>query len=439
MLTRGVIAWAAEPRGADAARAFVGLAVISLPLMIVSAPAGIILADICLIFGCVAGVLAKVLAGEALSVPRWLWWAGALLLPYGLSLLIGPGLWLMPGYAGALVKHMYAPLFALALVFVAELLWGSQSSDVLYRYLAVSGLLVVVSDTLIVLLALSGIFVFVPAFRDGVYPSRLVWPFALPSQLPGFLLMTFPLSVMWLFRKMERRVGVELAGVGTLVVALMHVLAIVVSGSRAGLIGLLLEVAGVVTLIYWQVPRKKWALLTLLLGACTALAVLGLLALGKSNWVIQRALLAISDALAGGQTGGGADFRAYNWEFAQRQFLGSPLFGAGLSSSIADFGFEVHNTFLAAFAELGSLGGAAVAGLLLGVPSVALWRWLRGHKDVGHDRIPVLAISMFGSATFAATHYVLRQRWVWLGTILVLSLLARSRTAESSDEAGRLP
>ncbi|MEZ4396736.1 MAG: hypothetical protein R3C71_07485 [Candidatus Krumholzibacteriia bacterium] len=429
MFKQGLIAWLDVPRGLDMARALLFASLIVLPVMVVAAPGGIIAADVFLLMGCAAGWFGLRIAQQRLQLPDWIWWASALLFPYYVAMLFGPGFHSLSGYPIALVQHIYAPVFAILLVYGAQLLWKEDAATVIYRGIALSGLIVVGMDIVIAVLAMTGIFVFVPAFRDGFYPSRLDWPFARPSQLPGFLLVTFPVTTMWVYEWLVAKRGYRLAGFVTLINVLAHIMLATLSGSRAGFTGAVLEAAGLLVLVFLRAPYRRWpVLLTIFVGG-VALSFGGLLLLGQSNWVVNRALLVFSDAVSGSSLVG-MDFRAHNWEFAQRLFLGHPLFGGGLTSATAEYGYEIHNTFLGAFAELGVLGGVTTLLLIVGVPALGmLLSFVAGVRARTQGLIPPLFLAMAGSASFAATHYVLRQRWIWVSVMLMILLISDLRSA----------
>ncbi len=171
-------------------------------------------------------------------------------------------------------------------------------------------------------------------------------------------------------------------------------------------------------------PRRKLPVVSLILAAITISAVAGLTSLAESNWVVRRSLLAFSEAKAGTDAVN-TDFRAHNWAFAQRMFLQSPLSGRGLTAGFSEYGYEIHNSFLGAYAELGVVGGTAAVAMLLGVPMYAAARMLLRHsRALAHDQMLPLLLAVAGTVFFAGTHYVLRQRWVWLSIALMLLQIA---------------
>ncbi len=192
MLSRGLVSWSAEAHAVEAAKALLFLSLLLLPLMAVAAPKGIIAADLCLLTGWGSLIVAARTRSLKLGLPVWAWWMLGLLVPYLTAMMLGPDRLFAPLYPLSLIQHLYAPFFALLLVLGVQVLWAEGALTILLRGLALSGLAVVIMDLAIVALAATGMYVFAPAFRSGVLDSRLVWPFAQPSQLPGFLLFTFP-------------------------------------------------------------------------------------------------------------------------------------------------------------------------------------------------------------------------------------------------------
>lgn len=419
MLDKGLLVLLNPPRGREASALLVALTLLFLPQLALFSRGGVILSDGFLILGCCTLVVHSYAVGKSLSAPAWLMGFGGLMLPYLLGMLIGRGLWQLQNYPLWLVKHLYAPGFAVITGLLATWLWPGRASERLWTVIALSGLVVVTMDLAIVLLAALGIHVFAPAFQGGLFPSKLVWPFLLPSQLPGFLMATYPLTAAWLWlRGRDQSWPWELAA---LACVLAHGVIVTMSGSRAGFAGYLLETIGLVALHFRYCGRSRWPRHLALLLTTTAATVIGLIWISESNWVIRRAMLAFQDALAGGSLGG-EDFRAHNWEFARRLFISQPLFGVGLSAAYTRYGYEIHNSFLSAFAELGVLGGASILLSFVGLPLALLWRTLRVPDPREQMMLP-LVLAMGGQALFAATHYVLRQRWVWMLVVLTLLFL----------------
>lgn len=86
-------------------------------------------------------------------------------------------------------------------------------------------------------------------------------------------------------------------------------------------------------------------------------------------------------------TGGTAQLRIQFWVEALTQFKRSPVFGIG-SGHIVDFlgGMQAHNSFLAAYSELGFLGGT----LFLGMFFLAFWRMYQLRPRRGRPSVPEL-------------------------------------------------
>ncbi|ADO72832.1 O-antigen ligase family protein [Stigmatella aurantiaca] len=188
-------------------------------------------------------------------------------------------------------------------------------------------------------------------YRTGVdmvegYRSRWVGVYADPNHMAMNMAMVVPLAVAFLARKESgwlMRVACALA-------AVLSVMAIVLSHSRGGFIGLSVAMG------VWAI-REKRRIQALVVGALLALGLV--LFAPKSFW--QR-----NETVASFHEDASAMGRVYAWQVASRISLDKPLLGVGAGGfryawplyapPEARRAYVAHNIFLDVIGELGFLG-----------------------------------------------------------------------------------
>jgi len=277
---------------------------------------------------------------------------------------------------------------------------------------------------------------------QGTWPSwfysharKLTATFKYPNQLANFVALFVP----WLWGESmradstRRRLWYSLG----LFLALVEVLA---TGSRTGTVVALVGLALSVGWSVLQGQRRSWIVGgSLLVGAMLV------------NWishssfrVIRRSLTGISAVFTGQVTDA---FRYHNWHLALDLFAQHILKGYGIANIAVDYGYEIHNTYLAVLADMGILGTLAFIFLVLYVTYLA-WENVRWARVVPEWRgmAQGLLLGLLGELLFATQHLIYRERhlWVWFAFVVALhAALKRTRMSyvwnhrRLDEEAGR--
>lgn len=187
--------------------------------------------------------------------------------------------------------------------------------------------------------------------------------------------------------------------------------ALVVSGSRAGLLGFAVAISIASILIRDPLPRRRLALGTVLLAAA---AVVGFSALTPEN-AIERSLNPIASA------SGSNEARRMLFSEMVTEIRQHPLTGVGFSDPLG--GHDAYLQLWAAGGVMAFVGGllvVAVAG-----SAVAESRRLRTPRSNFDPAFPLLAatISLMGLLAALAFQNALWNRYIWVGVALVVSSL----------------
>ncbi|WP_224245260.1 O-antigen ligase family protein [Hyalangium gracile] len=188
-------------------------------------------------------------------------------------------------------------------------------------------------------------------YRDGVdlvegFRSRWVGVYADPNHMAMNMALVVPLAVAFLARKESGWV----MRVACAVAAVLAVVAIVLSHSRGGFIGL------AVAMGVWAI-REKRRMQAIVVGAVLALGLV--MFAPKSFW--QR-----NETVTSFQQDASAMGRVYAWQVASRMSLDKPLLGVGAGSfryawaqyapPEATRAYVAHNIFLDVIGEMGFIG-----------------------------------------------------------------------------------
>lgn len=253
---------------------------------------------------------------------------------------------------------------------------------------------------------------------QGQWPSlfysnarKLISTFKYPNQLAGFLVLFVP----WLWEAwMRARTRKARWFYGLTFLVLMS--SLLATGSRTGAV---VAAFGLMLSMGWSLIQGH--LRPVLVGslfAGAALVTANLLA--PSIPVIQRAFHGFQMALTGQITD---TFRHHNWALALHLFAQHPFQGYGIANIAVDFGYEIHNTFLAVPAEMGLVGSLALFSLY-GYTLYFGWQNIRLSRDIPKARSLAqgLLFGLISEWLFATQHLMLRSRYLWVWMALIVAL-----------------
>ena len=236
-----------------------------------------------------------------------------------------------------------------------------------------------------------------------------------PNAFAGTLVFALPLTLPLWATKPSPVVRLGLMGFTA-----CAVLCILLTGSRAGLVGLL-----AFGMLYLVGTNYRKTGIVLLAGA-TCVAVLAL-----PGELQNRFLTLIDPSYGPANAEVSAQGRLDGLMAGLKLWESSPLTGAGLATfaKLTGRGGGAHNLFGQVLAEMGLIGLAALAGLLW-----AFWRnarevkrFYRSHREVTPDftyhlsralSIGVLLLLFLGWSS----HLMFRYNWLWFGAFQVVTL-----------------
>jgi O-antigen ligase len=200
-------------------------------------------------------------------------------------------------------------------------------------------------------------------FRPVVGDIRPFGPFVNRNHFAGFVELTLPTALGLLMLGGSRRDQAPL----TIVMTLVPIGAVVLSTSRAGIIGVALEIVSVMLLSRLGLRRWGWSRLA-------ALAFVAIGAVALIAWL--GAETAVARFLPGGAAGVSVARRVSMVRGAMGVFLAHPIAGSGLGTIVDTYPLyetmydgklvdHVHDDYAEALAETGLLGGVCGLAFLL--------------------------------------------------------------------------
>ena len=272
--------------------------------------------------------------------------------------------------------------------------------------------------------------------HDPVY--KLSFPFRFSNQCAGFLALALPLYLALILRHETRRFWLWGLAAAFGFLAALH------TGSRSAVVGI---AAGCGLVFVWtflgawrgreEIPGGVWrsAARMLVVGAAFAGAVL----LGATSCRTPaddlspcRRTLSVFSMFA---EGGYEEFRVRNNEAAfgepRGEVQGLPRskalrfalgVGPGRTVLLTPEGLEIHNTYLALFAEVGLLGVALYAAAALVCMRAFLRGLQRARRLEARSLLVGLGAGLISFAVAAGAHHYVRQRHPWLALGLAVGL-----------------
>ncbi len=329
---------------------------------------------------------------------------------YGLLLM----LWIVAVLASGMnVRHVAPFLFeTIGLVYLAGMSWflAYQVSTLsawrrLWRALAVGLAGCIGFGAIGVASSLLGFWA--PIFYNNA--QKLTSTFKNPNQLASFLVLFIP----WLWEEvihsnsLKQRVLYSL----WLLIVLLELLS---TGSRTGAVA---AFVGLTLSIGWSFVQGQARSLIAGSGLFVGTMLLAL-RFRASIAVIQRSVLGL-DALFSGQVTDA--FRHHNWYIALQLFSRHLVSGYGVANIAIDYGYEIHNTYLAVLAGTGLLGAVTFL-ILIGYVIYLAWenvRWTR-YLPMWRNVARGLFLGLLSELLFATQHLMYRERhlWVWFAFVV---------------------
>jgi O-antigen ligase len=297
--------------------------------------------------------------------------------------------------------------------FDQTLLWAGRAASVVLVVSLVGFLIKMISDQNLLLLYSSAV--------------KLTATFDNPNQLASYLVVILPIAWerLWSSRGWARA--------GYIAACLAAGVAILASFSRAGI-----ACAAIIALGYcvWALARRHHRQVVALLA--TGGVVVGLVYLSyfltlqyqlRDFVPGMKSFFRILDAVR--SEGVITDsFRVENWGLALELFRLHPVTGYGLANVWHDYGYEIHNTYLAVLAEAGVVGAVGFS-LVWGLTTFLGFRntWLASRlKPSWSPYARGLFVGWLATSVFAIQHILYRARHVWLlvGLIIAMSVILQN-------------
>lgn len=278
---------------------------------------------------------------------------------------------------------------------------------------------------------------FITGFGDLFFFSdraKLIATFKYPNQLAGFLVLFLPVfwELLWATRGKKR--------FGYALMCFVVLGGVVASCSRAGI-----AVVGLLAVGYcvWSLARKRYKqVLTLVSLGATLIVAICLVALFFADFFkVTPVGKTVSSFLQGSAFQGGLtdSFRVENWSNAIRLFQQFPVTGYGVGNVWIDYGYEIHNTYLSALAEMGIIGGIALLALFGYVAFIAYQntKIAARLRPTWTPYARGLFAGLVAYYIFATQHVIIRSRHLWLvfGLVVAMNTLLRKagRTKGEGD------
>jgi len=228
-----------------------------------------------------------------------------------------------------------------------------------------------------------------------------------PNQWASYFLSFFPFLIGISFRVKGWRRWFLVAA------ALLGAFTIPASGSRTGVVLLLLEGGGMVALflvLARHISVTRRVLLVAAVAAGTMLTYALVFTTLDKFWVVRRALSGF-DYVSGEQSIG-TDWRARNWRWALQEIEKHPFIGMGLGTFHLFYDrHEVHSSYLSLWAEAGPMAVLAYIGLQISLlvhsvrALVSAWRW-----RLDTTLLAAVVVALLGQTVMGFTHTLTRAR-----------------------------
>ena len=279
-----------------------------------------------------------------------------------------------------------------------------------------------------------GVVIWILPFPGDVSGGRFQSMFENPNTLGMWASVGLPLAFgAWLTHPVPWRRKAALA------MLLTGTLCVVLSGSRGGVVGAAMGIGVYAGLRYSRIVAG-WTIVAAVIAAF--LILYGIDVISHSDTLMNLVRPETLDDMSN---------RKVWWQIGtliaeQKPWLGhgfgtsESLFAVyGVDTAYDTFSATVHNTYLAAWMEVGYVG----AGLLIGATAWACWLGYRAWKKDPHGELGLLSLALLGSAVALAAHSYVEEKLLnagnpWMLPFWVtLALMARLHRIQAQEARAR--